>query len=216
MKKVIMMCAAMVLLAAPALADLEEPYFTAIGDPVEGNSWSQRFATRAGDWGKFDKITIWLASGDSFESPALTNFQLAKAASNAPQTPYYALPDWTLTLDTSTLATAEGSAIGGKPAQKGYWLLFDAHFVGNAPDPTVPPPPGSDGLKFTAIVYYQGTATWWYDITYNQANLPGNLWDVEHHPCSEPPPPPVIPAPAAVVLGLIGLGTLGVWRRRYS
>ena len=60
------------LSCSAALADL-----MAIDDVVETGSWHQTFATHAGDWSMFDKITVEITSGSiGFEAPVLDSFKL--------------------------------------------------------------------------------------------------------------------------------------------
>jgi hypothetical protein len=169
-----------------------------IGDPVEGNSWSQIFGVRAGDWDAFNKLTMTI-DNYTFESPdLLKDFYHLTGDSNKPN---YSKKDgtdgWHLVGGDGTEALASGSAIGGK----GNWLAFTANFNGSKPD------------KYDRLDFYiqldksDGSGYWWRS---------GNFWKTTTGAyalqISEEGFTPV-PAPAAVVLGLLGLGLVG-WRMR--
>ena len=186
-----------------ALADL---YFQAIGDPVESGSWSQTFATRAGDWSNFDAIRINITLNYSFEQaehpavPDLEGFFVTSADQNSPVLPGTSA-NWTLTTNGLTLAeagAADDSAIGGL----GRWLVFTANFDGALPT-------SHNHLKFMATLSMDGTDTWYHEVDLFVQNKQAQV-AVKSFPASE-----VVPVPAALVLGLIGLGALGVWKRRY-
>lgn len=85
---------------------------TAIGDPIEGDSWIQRFRVSGAS---FDLIAFQMTSaGDSFESPALRNFSV---------------PGWSILLDNPILTSASGPAV--------TYTEFDLHFTGAISDPLV-------------------------------------------------------------------------------
>jgi len=200
MKHPIALLAMMLWLGLGGSAALADVYLQAIGDPVEGNSWSQTFATRAGDWTEFDAISIQITSSHSFEPPYLDNFRLATAAENKPTGSFQPLTSsWVLTTSSPTTAAAAGTTAIGGSSQKGYWLVFDAHFTDNAPSSS------AEHLQFDATLSMGGQETWVHHVNYFDKGI-----EVRSFPCSN-----VVPVPAAVVLGAIGLATLGVWMRRY-
>ena len=69
--KILLAAVAAACIGATASAD-----FTAVGDPFEGNSWSQAF--NESGVGYFDTIAIMMTSaGDSFETPSISGFSTA-------------------------------------------------------------------------------------------------------------------------------------------
>jgi len=75
------------ILAVPAVADLAP-----VGDPVDGNSWSQGFSESG--VGNFDLVAVAIASGGPFEVPT-----------------HRGLPsNWSVLYDDGSLASAGGGA----------------------------------------------------------------------------------------------------------
>jgi len=112
MKKYLFFTVIMIFSASAAFGNI-----TPIGGPVEGNSWSQRFAESG--VGLFDLVAVRMTSaGDTFESATHVNFSVlgwATIYENDPLIP--------------TLATAAGPAI--------TYLEWDINFAGAKSDPLV-------------------------------------------------------------------------------
>ncbi len=71
MRKLFVFLALAMLVCGPVYANI-----TAIGDPIDGNSWSQRL--RESGIGQFDFIAVKMVSdGDTFEDPVLRDFNKA-------------------------------------------------------------------------------------------------------------------------------------------
>jgi len=114
MKKliVIFLTAVLVFSSADTFANL-----TTVGDPIEGNSWTQRFEEKG--VGLFDLVAVQMVSaGDTFESTTHNNFSVG---------------GWSILYenddDFPTLASASTVT---NPVSSMQW---DIHFAGNKSDP---------------------------------------------------------------------------------
>jgi hypothetical protein len=187
MKRLLMMlCVTLAVLAGAnaAFADM-----VPIGDPVECNSWKQRFYE---DAGTYDMVCMkMITDGDAFEHAALSNFNQS---------------GWSLLYENSTpyptIASASGP-LAGVPD-----LYFDIKFKGS-----------KSGNPFTfefasfkdGVLNNGATCTWRpgsWAITNHGTKVPeGFLTQCE---CV------AVPVPGAVLLGLLGLTAAGIKLRKFA
>jgi len=201
-RSILIAVVAVLLLAVPALADMMD--LQAVGDPELGNSWSQKFGIRAGDWDTFNQMTFEITNTNyAFESPALSAFFKLTGDSNGPDIKDQTSTAWSLASETGTKAVASGTAIGGKY----NWLQFTAKFDGDPPDNHY-----KLGLKITVVDTTDGSG--WYTVRQFWQDSTG----VYGYTISEEGKvvPTVIPAPAALLLGMLGLGLVGWVKRRIA
>jgi len=166
-----------------------------VGDPIEGNSWSQQFCE---DAGQYDMICLKMISeGDSFEHSG------ARAALSA-----FDNAGWGLLFENDstypTVASASGPLAGDCPAGiLHFTILFE--------DPN----PKSNHFTFEFASYKAGvlnnaaTCSWagGWGIT-NHGGSPPESFSLTQCEC--------IPVPGAVLIGLLGLGTAGVKLRKFA
>lgn len=185
MKKCIVSLVVVTLLVAAngAVADL-----SAIGEPVEGNSWSQPFSESG--VGSFNFVAVRMtSSGDAFESPAIHTFNRS---------------GWTIGSEDATMANASG------PAQTS--MNFSIKFAGST----------SNQLEFD-FVSFNGDllkdaahAVWkpgsWAITTFTVSKSGVDGTGITGWQRSDFE---AVPVPAAVLLGMLGLGAAGIRLRRF-
>jgi len=186
MRRLIGVCAALILLVA---ADGVFADFSLENSspegPVIGNSWS---FTWFASGASFDLIALRIVeSSATFESPALSDPAFA---------PWPA--SWDLVYETDTLATAAGDAVNS--------LLWTATFDGlpsgyDSANPLVAEFVAFNGLDMVGDFTLTFTGGLMWNIT------PGSDWVTDRAA--------LVPAPIAVVLGMLGLGVAGLKLRKF-
>ncbi len=178
-----------IILCAIAVLTLTIPAvadLSSVGDAVEGDSWTQVFD----HWwpGKqFDLTAIrMMSSGDTFESIAVSSINKA---------------GWAVLYETPgdgapTLASFGGTTISGNYPG----VRFTAHFAGNK----------SNSLVFD-IASFDGNTL----VGVDKASWNGSKWSFAAGTWS-PTRAEVVPVPAAVLLGFLGLSAAGIKLRKFA
>ncbi|MEW6200326.1 MAG: hypothetical protein AB1601_16875 [Planctomycetota bacterium] len=196
------MCARRLIVGiAAAAASIALGDVVPVGDPLGGGSWTQQFYEN-GYWGSpakqysYDFLAIKIVSGGPFEDPALSGF-----------TGGY---NWDLryqdTVPKPTVAGAGGNPIYGN-------MYHTIKFFGDAP--------GQGVLVYDYACFAGSTLLGTQRIYYRPANtagltnIGGNWWagDSTWEPHRNDF---IVPAPAAAMLGVIGLGLVGWVKRRLA
>jgi len=200
--RIMLTFAALILIAAPALADMVTDLGLAIdvtGDAVPADSYAKRITVRTAL--PFDLIAVAPVGSSSvlLSDPFLNRFN----------------PNgWTLLVTTPTLAAAQGTpSLSGTLYIESFNIELqpsseptnmphdgDAFMVavwGAAPDPL-----GEWGYQYQTISYQWGIWTVQNDETAE--------WNISHDQVTH------VPAPAAIGLGMLGLGLIGWYMRRFA
>ena len=156
----------------------------AVGVPAEGNSWSHAF----GLTDACDLIAVRLSFGAPFESPTLFDFDT---------------PGWDTLVEKDPPIPLLASAAGPTTAD----LSFRVRFWGNWWLPST-----FDFVAFSGDSIVKKAYVIWTGGGFlgKWVILKDSHWNPTRADVS---PPDVVPAPAALVLGAIGLGLVG-WRMR--
>ena len=211
MKKTILTFAALILIAAPALADMEADLGLAIdvtGDAVPAGSYAKRITITTRE--AFDLIAVTPDPGGGSEGEPASSVVLSD-----PFLSSFNPGGWTPLVKTPTLAAAQG-----KPLTSGSrWTESLNIELSPSGDPSNKP---HDGDAFIVAVWgaapnpvgeweyeYQRVS---YSLTGWQVEILGNgEWNITRDQIITH-----VPAPAAVVLGMLGLGLVGWLKRRVA
>ena len=192
--------AALIVIAAPALADMEADLGLAIdvtGDAVPGDSYAKRITITTAL--PFDLIAVApVGSSLSLSDPFLNRFNP---------------DDWTLLVTTPTLAAAQGTPL---PFGTRYTQSFNIELEPSSPPTNMP----HDGDAFMVAVWAELTdpvvGEWGYQ--YRTISYQWGTWTVGETAEWNISRDQIIhvPAPAAIGLGMLGLGLIGWYMRRFA
>jgi hypothetical protein len=206
MKKVITMFAAMVLLAAPAFADIETDLGLAIdvtGDAVPAGSYAKYITITTTQ--EFDLIAVMPAvSSVDLSSPYLKDFSPS---------------GWKMLIDTADLAAAEGTPNTYWSGSIQRWTESFKIELLPSEDPLNRPHVGDAFLVAVwADPMGDPVGEWGYQYQCARIGFSAVGWQVE---ISQPNVWPItrdqlmtVPAPAAIGLGVLGLALVGWLKRR--
>ncbi|MCX5671545.1 MAG: hypothetical protein NTU94_09540 [Planctomycetota bacterium] len=222
MKKAILTFAALVLIAAPALADMETDLGLAIdvsGDAVPADSYAKRITitTRV----PFDLIAVTPDPGLDDHPKGLNSVRLSDPYLKD-FNPSYARDPWTpLLTGTPTLAAAQGTPFSfGSSSNTRYIESFTIELLPSSPPYTRP----HDEDAFIVAVWgaaQNPVGEWEYEYqriffclgvwqVENLGRCPGPEWNITRDQILR------VPAPAAIGLGMLGLGLIGWYMRRFA
>ena len=181
-----------VALALGALVPCAMAGFQPIGDPIAGDSWAQRFVYDGSTAGAIDLVAVQMIHGGPFESPTFREFTPIDGS-------------WGILWELPPSATPWIASAWTDPAAPNYnpteSLSFDLWFVSDEWDPLgfmiTAFQPGAQAPVETATMEWDGAA---WTIT-------SDYWDITRQEIV------CIPAPGAVLLGVVGLGLVGTLKR---
>jgi hypothetical protein len=208
MKKTILTFAALILIAAPALADMETDLGLAID--VTGD------AVPAGSYAKHISIT----TAQAFDLIAVTPDYGSSVLLSTPYLSVFNPTGWTLLPGaTSTLAAAQGTPLTyGSDSSQRWTESFNIELLPSG-DPSYRP---HEGDAFIVAVwgaapnpvgeweYQTQKVSYGFGVWHVENLVETTEWNITRDQIIH------VPAPAAIGLGMLGLGLIGWYMRRFA
>ncbi len=182
--------ASTVALAALVITPITQGGIQPVGDPIAGHSWGQRFVYETGGAGAVNVLAVQITYGGPFESPTLRDFDA---------------PGWRLVRESG--GKPPSFAVGAGHTNPVDRLGFEVWFESEPDDP----------VSFVFAAWRPGEVRSLEAFRLSWAGELQSAWDCVWMVDEEPPfDNPLVPAPAAVVLGGVGLSVVGWFKRRLS